>query len=417
MTLVRTSEQMSVSPPYQASLDRWLAALVRDTAKKTPPLHPTVRELGRLVEHDATLFMLSREMFVHLPPTAPQRVTHPASFRVRDMQHLLTLLSAVLARAPRFDPSGIIAILPVFSLLNPLLGTRAGATFFLDPRVDAQIKLILDEWGRFLSSADSRHVLDDDPRSGWFGADAQAQMPEFERDFVCDPSAPYYGFSSWDDFFTRRLRPGRRPVGAPDDPAAIVNSCESAPFRIATDVRRTDNFWIKDNPYSLRHMLGGDDRTERFVGGTVYQALLTATNYHRWHSPVDGRVVDARIEQGLHYWMAPSASLSGAGAYGSQAYLAQLSTRAIIFIEADDPAIGLMGVLPVGMFECSTCELTIMPGQPVRKGDELGMFHFGGSTHCLLFRPETKLNFDLRGIELGIASANIPVNTVIARAG
>ncbi|KAJ3536566.1 hypothetical protein NM688_g6820 [Phlebia brevispora] len=52
-----------------------------------------------------------------------------------------------------------------------------------------------------------------------------------------------------------------------------------------------------------------------------------------------------------------------------------------------------MCFMGVGMAEVSTCEVTVTPGQVVKKGDQLGMFHFGGSTHCLIFRPETKITF------------------------
>jgi phosphatidylserine decarboxylase len=37
-------------------------------------------------------------------------------------------------------------------------------------------------------------------------------------------------------------------------------------------------------------MLAKDDSIDQFVGGTVYQAYLTAINYHRWHSPWPGRL-------------------------------------------------------------------------------------------------------------------------------
>jgi phosphatidylserine decarboxylase len=42
------------------------------------------------------------------------------------------------------------------------------------------------------------------------------------------------------------------------------------------------------------------------------------------------------------------------------------------------------------------------------------MFHFGGSTHCLIFRPRVKLKFDLHGQTPGLHSANIPVRDRIA---
>lgn len=37
-------------------------------------------------------------------------------------------------------------------------------------------------------------------------------------------------------------------------------------------------------------MLAGDDSAGQFAGGTVYQAFLSATNDHRWHSPVAGTI-------------------------------------------------------------------------------------------------------------------------------
>jgi phosphatidylserine decarboxylase len=43
------------------------------------------------------------------------------------------------------------------------------------------------------------------------------------------------------------------------------------------------------------------------------------------------------------------------------------------------------------MTEVSTCDITVKEGQHVKKGDELGMFHYGGSTHCVIFRKEVEL--------------------------
>lgn len=47
-----------------------------------------------------------------------------------------------------------------------------------------------------------------DTSSGWFGPDALAKMPRFAEDFVCEPARPHYGFTSWDDFFTRQFLAG-----------------------------------------------------------------------------------------------------------------------------------------------------------------------------------------------------------------
>ena len=66
------------------------------------------------------------------------------------------------------------------------------------------------------------------------------------------------------------------------------------------------------------------------------------------------------------------------------------------------------------MSEVSSNEITVKEGQRVEKGDELGMFHFGGSTHLLIFRPEVDIQFDFRGQEPGLHSKNINVKAKIA---
>jgi phosphatidylserine decarboxylase len=259
-------------------------------------------------------------------------------------------------------------------------------------------------------------VLTADAHRGWFGKDAMAAMPDFEKDFECDPGKAHHGFESWDDFFTRRFRPGRRPVASPDDAAVIVNACESAPYRIARGVKARDSFWIKAQPYSLTHMLANDALAEQFVGGTVYQAYLSPLSYHRWHSPISGTVLRAYVRQGTYYAESLEAGLDPEGPNESQAYITGIATRAIIFIAADNPAIGLMAFMGIGMVEVSTCDITVYDGQRVEKGDELGMFHFGGSTHCLIFRPGVTLAFDLHGQTPGLHSSNIPINSRIATA-
>ena len=74
----------------------------------------------------------------------------------------------------------------------------------------------------------------------------------------------------------------------------------------------------------------------------------------------------------------------------SEEYVAHVQTRAIIYIDADDKDIGLVCVMPVGMVEISSCVIHKKfkePGQKVKKGEELGYFQFGGSTHCVIFQP------------------------------
>jgi phosphatidylserine decarboxylase len=84
----------------------------------------------------------------------------------------------------------------------------------------------------------------------------------------------------------------------------------------------------------------------------------------------------------------------------SQSYLTHVAARAIILIEADDPIIGLMAFVPVGMSEVSSCliDSKVRPGYHIGKGEEIGYFQFGGSTHCLVSRPGTIAEFALTAI-------------------
>ncbi|QGY41842.1 phosphatidylserine decarboxylase [Pseudodesulfovibrio cashew] len=380
---------------------------------ETPRLLPVVQEFRELIENDPELLMLFSRMFETIPDKPQFRNDPTGKPQVRDYRVMLQRLSDILQQAPEFNKSGLVGF-PINAVLNWPMGTTAGTTAFLDGRVNAQLKKILRQWAVYLGSPDSRYVLGDDPEKGWFGRDAREAMPTFEQDFVCDPSKPYHGFASWDDFFTRRFREGRRPVAAPDDDAVIANACESAPFKLAKNVKLRDRFWIKGQPYSLYHMLEGDPLAARFEGGTIYQAFLSALSYHRWHSPVSGRIVKTQLIDGSYYAQSPLAGFDPASPNRSQGYITQVAARALVFIEADNPDIGLMAVMFVGMAEVSSNELTVYEGQHVKKGDQLGMFHFGGSTHVLIFRPGVELDFDLRGQTPGLETKNIPVRSRIA---
>lgn len=61
----------------------------------------------------------------------------------------------------------------------------------------------------------------------------------------------------------------------------------------------------------------------------------------------------------------------------------------MFILDADDPVIGLVAFVPVGMSEVSSCVIdpTVTAGRHVDKGDDLGHFQFEGSTHCLVFQP------------------------------
>lgn len=74
------------------------------------------------------------------------------------------------------------------------------------------------------------------------------------------------------------------------------------------NVRKTDNFWLKDVKYSLTDMVGPQFNhvIDDFVGGTVYQALLLPWNYHRCHSPLDGEILQIQSIPGNYFLKNPN---------------------------------------------------------------------------------------------------------------
>jgi phosphatidylserine decarboxylase len=152
---------------------------------------------------------------------------------------------------------------------------------------------------------------------------------------------------------------------------------------------------------------------------------LSATSYHRWNSPVSGKVVHTEIVDGTYFseptitgFSAPEGPDRAAPDL-AQGYISHIATRAIFYIKAPEP-IGLMAAIYIGMADVSSCDILEkfsgknLP-QPVEKGDEIGTFHHGGSTHCLLFRPEVNLAFVAGAIPEN-AKKNLPIRGPLAYA-
>ncbi len=436
-------------PRDQAHVARWVQRLRQaGTRPPRPPVAP-IAGLKALVEQDPVLQLQAQAMFDEA--WQHEHSTPLGQVEVRSFDEFLLLLNGIMTTAPEAyqdvqtqEPAGLIGF-PINALLNWPMATVSGYDFFANVLVNQQLRKILGYWAVFLQSPASRYVLTESvsPLDGqtlivpWLGEVAKREMvrvaqgalgagdnptpDSFEAIFHSVPGEQYEGFASWDDFFTRTFRSGVRPVTAPDDDSVIANACESAPLQVVKGVQRQDAFWLKGQPYSLDNLLDFDPRAAAFEGGTLYQAFLSALSYHRWHSPVSGTVRSVKVVNGSYYLANRHQGFGNpdgpdpSAPNQSQPFLTAVATRALIFIEADNPDIGLMCVVPVGMAEVSSCEVTVQPGQRIAKGEQLGMFHFGGSTHCLLFRPGVELAFDFHGQQPGLEATNLRINTALAR--
>ncbi|KAI1759065.1 Phophatidylserine decarboxylase-domain-containing protein [Hypoxylon sp. FL1150] len=416
-------------PPNSHVMLHWVSKL-NNRIDVSSPWPQEVTDFQDLIENSAELRMLASAMFDEVPNKPPYDKDPNNTGQVRSYQHMLSLIAHIMREvAPEWNQteydSGLIGF-PFNAILDWPMATPSGYAFFLHPKVNEQFKIILDCWrDTVLTKPISQRVLNKGPE-GWLSDAALKTIaqdtnvtgqpnPPFEDLFVCDPSDPHYGFASWDAFFTRTFKNFdiTRPVEEKDDPRWIVNSCESKPFALQYHVRKLDTFWLKGQPYSVAEMTMLDKVTvDCFVGGTIYQAFLSATSYHRWHSPVTGKVIYANVINGTYFSEPTSAGFTNpdgpdpAGPDRSQGYITHVATRAVYLIDAGDP-VGLVCAIYVGMADVSTCEIgkkfsknelkvlppTRNPGVNVTKGDEIGMFHHGGSTHCLLFGKDLKLQF------------------------
>ena len=403
-------------------VNNWIGNLMSEIRPEDKTIHPTVENLKNYIEGNEEVLKLFQEMFDEVPFDPPYDKDPDGNPQIRSYLLFLEVMDRIISTPPRYE-SGEFVGAAIYEILNWCIGTPAACTLFLNEELNEYLRLVLNEWTVFLLSPESTKYLTEDPVEGSFGSaatsmvrNAEGNKAPFHEVFVCDPTQPHYGFSCWNDYFTRQFRPGQRPVHDADDDSKICNGCESAPYKIAYNVQKIDQFWIKGQPYSLHHMLRGEDDTvvDYFTGGTVYQAYLSAMNYHRWHSPVNGRVLRVRHIAGSYFAGCPEEGFDASGS-DSQRYMTEVATRALMFLQCDNPTLGMVCFMAVGMGEVSTCEITCQEGDVVRKGDELGMFHFGGSTYCLIFGPQVKVLFELgAGNEPGLSSSVIELNRTIA---
>ncbi|KAH6912241.1 phosphatidylserine decarboxylase [Coprinopsis sp. MPI-PUGE-AT-0042] len=375
-------------PANQTVLNKWVKKKVehsRTMRGARAVLHPVLQELKTMIESDGDMFMGFNRMFEN-------------ATTVKNYDEMLALMNQVLMEAPFYGQLGP----PFYMILYEAMNTQGGFTAFTAAKLNAQFKKIFDTWAEYLNSPDSAGVLTSNP-GGWFSPEAISAMEvgfdglTFQQIFACDPDAPHWGFKSWDDFFVRQFNTGVRALELPDQPNVINAACESAFYNLQSSVKEDDQFWIKGEPYSLRHMLNDDETVSQFVGGTVFQGFLQVTGYHRWHTPVDGVIKKIVTVPGTYFVQSPAVigEPSSDNPYlSSLSFITSLTTRQLIFIESSNPSVGLMCFIAVGMTEVSTCDATVKVGQTVKRGEELGMFHFGGSTHCLVFRPETKIQWE-----------------------
>lgn len=117
-------------------------------------------------------------------------------------------------------------------------------------------------------------------------------------------------YTTFEDFFTRRHKPGSRPIYEPDDPSSAVVVADSRVVTYAT-FPEAHELWIKGNNFSVEYLIMDRQLARTFADGSVASFRLSPQDYHRYHSPVSGVIKRYRSMPGDYYQVDPVALHSG----------------------------------------------------------------------------------------------------------
>jgi len=212
---------------------------------------------------------------------------------------------------------------------------------------------------------------------------------------VAEAEKPLEEYAGFDDFFTRRLKPGVRPIAA--DPDGVVSPADGVVVEcgLATAGQLIQ---AKGTMFSLAELLGDQQVAARLEGGAYIITYLSPKDYHRVHSPVSGQVVGWRHLPGSLFSV-------GARSVASEPGLFVRNERLVTLIDMDGGglcAVVMVAAIGVGHVtvsydsevathqrEFSRAEVrhrSYDRPRPIGRGDELGIFHLG-STTIAVFEP------------------------------
>lgn len=199
---------------------------------------------------------------------------------------------------------------------------------------------------------------------------------------LADFVVPEGGFRSFNEFFTRKVKPGARPIASPDDDAVLTSPADAAvQAPLALDPETL--LEVKGKRLRLDDLLSRDPFAAEFRDGTAMVLFLDVQDYHRFHAPAAGRIVrEVKI---------------GGMCFGCDEYPGQFFTEHHRGFFVFETRFGLVGMVTVGIATVSSVRHLRAAGEAVSKGDELGYFAYGGSAILLLF-PRGRATLDERAM-------------------
>jgi phosphatidylserine decarboxylase len=211
--------------------------------------------------------------------------------------------------------------------------------------------------GAFLSSPRSKFLIKPFVRKA--GIDLNDYLP---TDYRC-----------FNDCFTRQIRPEKRPVA--QEPEALIAPCDG--YLSAYPIQEDTVIPAKMSRYTIPGLLGSQEEARRFRDGYCLVFRLGVDNYHRYCYVDDAAPGPTRIIPGRLYTVRPVAL--------ERIPVFTENTRAVTLLETAH--FGTVAQLEVGALLVGRIENHPHDGT-VRRGQEKGMFLYGGSTVIVLLEKD-----------------------------
>lgn len=176
---------------------------------------------------------------------------------------------------------------------------------------------------------------------------------------------PMSEYRSLNDYFTRSLKEGRRPVDP--DPLSLISPVDGV-LSSAGPVDKQHRFLVKDRLYSLEKLFGDARHAAPYTDGYFFLFYLSPQHYHHFHYPVDGMLIN-RYALGT-----TSYPVNDFGLRLKQ----DVFTSNYRIISEIDSQFGRIAVVKVGALNVNSIQIA-SSDKECRKGDNFGHFSFGST--------------------------------------
>jgi phosphatidylserine decarboxylase len=210
------------------------------------------------------------------------------------------------------------------------------------------------------------------------------KIKPFIKTFRIDPSEfldPPSSFSSFNDFFIRKLKPSCRPIVNGNDIATLP---ADGRYLVYPNIHRSEGFLIKGEKFSLERLLQNHPLAHKYEQASMVLARLCPTDYHRFHFPCNCIPEKPIPIRGSLFSVNPLA-------LKKNIHILSTNKRVITLLHTKN--FGPLLYIEIGATYVGTIHQTFIPNEPYAKGDEKGYFSFGGSSIILLFEP-FRIEFD-----------------------